>query len=469
MLKNKTIAQSGIFFILTFFILNISCRKDLDFESSAGTTFRFSQDTVFLDTVFTQSNSETFLVKVFNDSDEDVLISSLYLNQKENSPFRINVDGRTGFEFNEVALRGKDSLMIFVEIALGESADWIAEDEIMFENQQQVKLLAAVEDAIYHFPHGDVSFSEISVDTQWDDNKAHIIYGNLKIAKDKKLDILPGTKIYFHQNSGLELGENATLNAMGTKDKRILFRSDRHTTRYDTLPKQWNEIKLMPNANLLADYIIIKGANNGLNLTDAYADLKNVEIYNAGSSGIFSKNSTIVGRNVVISDAGNASLNIENGGDYQFYFSTFANQSASGVVGVSGPAIPLYLSDYTDLDGTEANHPINAVFANSIFYGAYPNGVVVDLRNENNGNYTFDSCLIKNEDTESINYSTHPDFNQILTADPMFRSAIYSNQDLRLGEESPARNQGNPLYIDMAPTDINEIPRDNTPNLGAYE
>ncbi|MGI9526019.1 MAG: hypothetical protein ACR2MS_02795 [Weeksellaceae bacterium] len=449
--------------------MNTSCRKDLEFEPSGNTAFHFSQDTVFLDTVFTKSNSETFLVKVFNKTSTDYLISKLYLNQKDKSPFRINVDGRTGYEFNEVALRANDSLMIFVEIALGDNNnDWLAEDEIMVGNKQQIKLLAAVESAIYHYPSKDQEASEITNNTVWTQDKAHIIYGTLQIKENKKLEIEAGTRIYMHQNSRLIVEKNAALIANGLNDKKIIFRSDRQTTRYDTLPKQWNEIKLLPGSKFEGHNVQIKGANNGLNLDHAMANLRNVEIYNAGSSGIFSNHSEITGRNVVISDAGNASLNIENGGKYTFYFSSFANEGKSGVVGASGPNIPLYLSDYTAIEGQEITSPLHATFINSIFYGRYPNGAILDFKNKNQAAYIFESCVIKNEDKNTLDYATDSNFKNIITADPLFTSTIYSDQNLRLKPESPAKLKGNPLYINESPFDLDGIKRNNKPSIGAY-
>lgn len=470
MFKSVFLYKVCFVFLLVILVMNISCRKDLDFENSGPITFRFSQDTVFLDTVFTNSNSETFLVKIFNDTDKDVLISNLYLNQKNKSPFRINVDGRTAYEFNDIALRGKDSLMVFVEIALGDaSQDWIAEDEIIFDNQQQIKLLATVENAIYHYPKDGAQFSEINTNTTWDASHAHIIYGDLRVAENKTLKLDAGTKVYLHQDSRLELDKNAHLIAQGKQDSKIVFRSDRQTPRYDSLPKQWEEIKLMPESKIDAQYVVIKGANKGLHLDHATAALKNVEIYNAGSSGIFSNNSSIVGSNVVISDAADASLNIENGGHYTFYFSTFANEGKTSVVGNSGPNIPLYLSDYTTKDNKEINNPLNGTFINSIFYGRYPNGVVLDFKNENHVSINFESCLIRNEDQKTIDYTTHPKFKHTVLENPLFISTLYSNQNLRLNQDSPAKSQGNPLYIKEAPQDLDGIIRKNPPSIGAYD
>ena len=452
------------------FSFSISCRKDLDFEPSQS-TLRFSKDTVFLDTIFTQSNSETYLLKVYNDSDENISLSNVYLNRRSESPFRINVDGVPGFEFSEIPLRANDSLMVFVEIAMSDSGtDFIQEDELIFSDSgQQVKLLAMAENAVYHYPAENEEFLLLQ-DTEWNSSTSHVIYGNVKLAEGRTMNVHPGTRIYLHNGSSLEILSNATLNLNGTRDNPVLIRGARHDARYDSLPGQWEHIKLL-NADLNANYAVIKGGKNGLNLENSTAEMHNMQIYNMSSSGIFAKNATIHGTNVVISDAADACLNVEKGGNYNFYYSTFANNWESGVSGISGPNIPAYLSDYTtvyDANGVETGQeyaPLNAFFANSIFYGRYWNGVYLDAEGETEFNYDFQHCLIKNEDTSVFDFSP---FN-VITENPMFISTIFSQQDLRLQEDSPARNAGNSAFNQQSPQDIRGVQRDQSPNIGAYE
>ena len=462
-------------FILTFSILLISltfsCRKDLEFETIT-TSLRFSKDTVFLDTIFTRSNSETYLLKVYNDSDENISLSQIYLNRRSESPFRINVDGMPGFEFSEVPLRANDSLMIFVEIALEDAANaLIEEDEIIFaDSQQQVKMLAMTENAVYHYPNENEDVVLLNQDTQWNGDISHVIYGNVRLASGKTLNINEGARIYMHNGSSLEIEPNATLNLNGTLTNPVLIRGDRHDARYDSLPGQWNEIKLI-NAELNTNYAIIKSGRKGFNLENSTATIANTQIYNMSSSGIFALNSTIEGRNVVISDAADACLNIEKGGNYTFYYSTFANMWESGVAGISGPNFPAYLSNYTAVYDSEGNQTgeefgaLNAFFGNCIFYGRSLNGVYLDERENASFTYDFNSCLIKNDDTSTFNFSNLG----AITENPLFQSAIFSQQDLRLQEDSPARNAGNNQFNSVAPMDLKGIQRDSSPNMGAYE
>ena len=59
-------------------VLSWACRKDFDFATATG-QLRFSKDTVFLDTVFTNIGSSTYTLKVYNLQNEDVFIPSIRL------------------------------------------------------------------------------------------------------------------------------------------------------------------------------------------------------------------------------------------------------------------------------------------------------------------------------------------------------------------------------------------------------
>lgn len=459
-------------FLVVIFILSFStsCRKDLDFQSHQNVNLQFSKDTIFLDTIFTQSNSETYLLKVYNPSNDDISLSQVYLNQRENSAFRINLDGMPGFEFFEVPLRAKDSLMVFVEVAVGDfNSQMIEEDELVFsDSQQSVKLLAMIEEARYYYPENGEDFIYFNENETWENDISHVVYGLLKV-DNADLNIEAGAKVYFHQNSGIIIENGGVLNLNGTLENPILLRGSRHDARYDSLPKQWNQIQLI-DASLNANYAIVKGGVNGFHLENSTANIENTQIYNMSSSGIFAKNSEIIGKNLVISDAGDAGLNIENGGNYTFYYTSIATQWRTGLAGINGPNIPVYLSNTSvDENGNESFHDLNASFINSIFYGRYANAVYLDKNDEADFQYSFLHCLLKNENPSEIDYLNDSNFVQPIIESPLFISTIFSQQDLRLEDDSPARNAANSSFNHHAPTDIQGITRDSSPNLGAYE
>ena len=70
----------SVLLITLSMVLWSSCRNDFETVPSTG-NLEFSDDTIFLDTVFTNIGSSTYTFKVYNRSDEDVSIPSLRLGQ----------------------------------------------------------------------------------------------------------------------------------------------------------------------------------------------------------------------------------------------------------------------------------------------------------------------------------------------------------------------------------------------------
>ncbi len=60
-------------------VLWSSCRKDFDTVPNTG-NLEFSQDTIYLDTVFTNIGSSTRTLKVYNSSNEDINIPTIQLS-----------------------------------------------------------------------------------------------------------------------------------------------------------------------------------------------------------------------------------------------------------------------------------------------------------------------------------------------------------------------------------------------------
>ena len=66
--------RKAIFFLVVFIgVLSTSCRNDFSFEPNQG-NLRFSKQTIYLDTVFTNIGSSTYRLKVYNQSDKDISI-----------------------------------------------------------------------------------------------------------------------------------------------------------------------------------------------------------------------------------------------------------------------------------------------------------------------------------------------------------------------------------------------------------
>ena len=116
--------------LLVFF----SCKKDAVITDPSA-KLHFTTDTVMFDTVFTTIGSTTHNFRVHNRNKKAIVISSIELAGGVSSLFRINVDGISGTTFSDVQIPAEDSIYIFVEVTIDQTAGvlpFIINDSIIF-------------------------------------------------------------------------------------------------------------------------------------------------------------------------------------------------------------------------------------------------------------------------------------------------------------------------------------------------
>jgi hypothetical protein len=234
--KTKTFMRLFITLLLAGFIFSLSsCRKDFDFESSSG-NLRFSKDTVYLDTVFTNIGSSTYTLKVYNRSDRDISIPQIKLGKGLESKYRITVDGMTGNDnriFENVELLANDSMFVFIEVttdvAQANPDDFLYTDQIQFgvgTGMQAVELVTLIQDAVFLYPQrfddgttesipiGDeeiygfvLDHADHNDEYHFTSDKPYVIYGYAGIPSGETLTIDPGARIHFHESSGILVGQ----------------------------------------------------------------------------------------------------------------------------------------------------------------------------------------------------------------------------------------------------------------------
>jgi len=101
--------------ILFLFICVLSCRKT-SFIQSADALVNTSADTLHFDTVFTTTGSITKSFKIFNRNDQKIRLSNVKLMSAASSPFKLNVDGTAGIDFNNIEIAPNDSIYVFVSV-----------------------------------------------------------------------------------------------------------------------------------------------------------------------------------------------------------------------------------------------------------------------------------------------------------------------------------------------------------------
>ncbi|WP_340198481.1 hypothetical protein [Ascidiimonas sp. W6] len=501
--------------LLVVLILWSSCRKDFETIPSNG-RLEFSRDTIYLDTVFTNIGSATYTFKVYNRSDDDIRIPVVSLGQGQNSRYRLNVDGVAGKTFENVEILAKDSIFVFVEttVAIDEltasGTEFLYTDAIAFdtgENEQEVALVTLVKDAVFLFPQRFDDGTEESLLLGIDDlgneirisgffleddelvftnEKPYVIYGYAGVGNGKTLTVEAGARVHFHKNSGLLVGNNGTLLVNGSLstnqellENEVIFEGDRLEPEFSNVPGQWGTVWLTAGSTgHEINYLTLRNATVGI-LMDRNdgiyptLQLKNTQIHNTANVGLWGRTAFIDAENLVIGNAGQASLYCNIGGRYQFRHITVANYWRN-----SFRDFPAVLVDnFVDLgeNGIFSRDLIEATFQNSIIYGNnnlefFATGVEgVQL------NYKLENTLLQ-----------FNDFNQQFINDPRFdfsNTSLYTNVILNenpnfldtqnslftIGEASAANSLGATATANLVPLDLLGVSRVADPDSGAYQ
>jgi hypothetical protein len=492
-----------------------SCRDDFELEPSFG-ALEFSQDTIYLDTVFTNIGSSTYNFKVYNRSSQDIRIPTIQLAQGESSNFRLNVDGVAGKTVNDINILAKDSIFVFVEVTADiqelsqNQLSFLYTDQINFDsgqNMQQIELVTLVQDAHFLFPErfedGSTETLSLGLDAEGEEiqiegfildqdnltftnEKPYVIYGFAGVPSGETLSIEAGARIHFHDNSGIIVANGGSLQALGglssdpeLMENEIIFEGDRLEPQFSETPGQWAAIWLTEGStNHIFDHVTIKNSTVGI-LMDSNdgsgqptLTLRNTQIYNSANVGLLARTGFVDGENVVINNSGQASLNLSLGGRYNFRHSTFANYWENGFRQFPSVLIENNLESGETLfiaDLVEAN------FRNCIIYGNESIELLFNKVDEAAFNYKFENCLLRfndinnqfveNElyDFENLNVFE----NLILNEAPLFLNA--QENQLIISNDSPASGVGNPTTASEVPLDILGVDRTQNPDLGAYQ
>ena len=509
-----------IYFLITlgFLMLWSSCRKDFEFSPSTG-SLQFSKDTVYLDTIFTNIGSSTYNLKVYNKSDDDISIPAVRLALGETSNYRLSVDGIAGKSFNNIEVLAKDSLFIFIESTIdlknftNPNGTYLYTDQIEFDagsNLQKVELVTLVQDAVFIYPDRDNTTKVVEtltldiggelVETElqgrellpteltFTKEKPFVIYGFATVPNGETLTIEAGSRLHFHENSGIIVSNGASINVNGAYsndldllENEVIFEGDRLEPGFSQVPGQWGTIWLLDGSvDNTINYATIKNSTIGV-LSDGNPDeandkltITNTQIYNSSSFGVLGRNTSISGENVVINNSGLSSFAGTLGGKYNFTHSTIVNYWDNGFRQFPAVLLNNFVLDEDNVatiaDLTEAN------FNNCIIYGNDNPEVLLDEIEDASVvfNFKFTNCLIRFEDNSNNFTGVNYDFNDtakyegnIFNEDPNFKDVEFN--ELIIGDDSAANGQGLSSFATQIPFDILNVNRTSLPDLGAYQ
>jgi hypothetical protein len=456
-----------------FLLLSIfACQKE-NFKADGDISMQFSMDTVSFDTIFSNIRTVTKRLMVFNPYNESIKFHSIRLAMSELSPFVLNIDGETGKAFENITIRPKDSLYVFIQSFYPErglDVPLYVKDSILFDvNQtvQDVKVIAYSQDV--HV------LNNVVIKTQtWSGIKPYLIMGTLTVDSLELLTINEGVVVYMHRGANILVkGEIA---ATGTFDKPVIFQGERLDKDYRDIPGQWGGIYINSgNTSHKFIWSIIRNGTTGIQIGNAQQiseltpelELKNTIIQNMTYGCLLAYHAKIDAGNCLIANAKSNTCYLSGGGQYQFNHTTIANYySIYDTRDFYKPT--LYLSNFeTDVAGTPKMFDLtNTFFRNSIIYGTSVNELELSSKQDKVFDATFDFCLVRG--TSQAAYS--PNFaNVIWNKDPKFKD--YESLNFALDTLSNAKDKGDLTWSGFFPTDLKNHSRlaDGKPDIGAYE
>ncbi len=291
-----------LFFCFTALMLLLTACSDNDsFSSNGSYRLTFSEDTIFLDTLFSTVPSSTYTFWIHNHNASGVRISSVRLERGNQSGFRANVDGTY---LDPVAMdlevREGDSIRVFVEATTyenGQTTPQLVEDHLLFTLESGV--VQRLNLRTWSWDAEKITDLVVTKDSTIESTKPMVFYGKGIIVNENATLTIRNTTLYFHDGAGIEVhGKLVTDNT--------LLRGDRLDYMFDYLPYdrvsgQWGGIKVVSNAAgvELTDSEIHSG-HNALMCDSTTVILSNTIIHNCKGYGLYAHDSEVAISNSLI-------------------------------------------------------------------------------------------------------------------------------------------------------------------------
>lgn len=462
--------KAFLFLVMTligaFGLITTSCISD-SITNSPSDILVFSRDTVNFDTVFTDVGTPTARLVVRNPAKKGLYISSIRLRDRD-SRFSINVDGTSGRDFTDVEIRGRDSILVFIECFIPPtSADepFLTEDALEFVTNgvtQSVRLEAYGQNVTR------LRNERVSTDTRFSADRPYVVFDSLVVEKGATLTLSPGTRMLFHD--GAEMILHGTLLALGEPGHTIRFRGDRlddilPDVGYDIMAGQWKGIRMSgeSSGNRL-EFVDMRSTKNGLSIEPKAGEeesdaprlsILNSWLHNSESTVLRASGADVAAMGSCFSEAADAVVSLADG-SAAFTQCTIANNYLFS-------AITSPLLDFPS-DEKTGKTSMNAEFRNCVIYGL--------VRGISDINYDETGIFFQNVSYKENGVNNAHFIDCLWNCDPLFLTdrAEYIF-DYRVREDSPVIGKGNPAFVTSeCRYDMDGVDRlaSGNPTLGAY-
>lgn len=465
---------------MLFIALAVSCTDDDTFTTSTANKLAFSQDSITLDTVFSQVPSVTKTFWVYNRSGSGIRCSSIRLEKGNQTGFRVNVDGSylgatAGYQVSNIEVRDKDSIRVFVELTSplnNRETPTRLEDNLLFTLEsgvvQKVNLNAYSWDALKY------NNMVVDRDSTIATTRPIIIYGGINVEKGATLTIGAGTTIYFHENAGINV--HGTLNIQGEVDNNVVLRGDRLDNMFDYLPYdavsgQWQGIHIFEESyDNVINYADIHSTYNAVVCDSSSVDrlklsLYNSVLHNCQGYGLLATHSVVDVVNCQVTNTLYDCVAVY-GGVARLLQCTIAQFYPFD----SNRGAALRFANFKD----DHVYPLyDFICANCIVTGYADDVVMGEADSTANYKFSFDHCLLRTpaiDDTVNVRDVVweNPE-DTVGCGEKHFKMVDLQQQryDFRLDSLSTAI--GKAAVIESLPLDRLGIWRDEEPDLGCYE
>lgn len=449
--------------LLTIFLITLafsSCElQEEKLSAKSEIQLSFSTDTVFFDTVFTDIGSITHRFKAYNPEDNAIVIDQIALGNQSSSFYSIIINGEEANNLEDIAVLGKDSLLILVKVKIDpmdQDLPFIVQDSVTFTTKnsfQDVKLVAWGQDANF------LRDSVLECNTVWTSERPYVIFDDVLVDTACTLTIEEGTKVYM--SSGSDLFVRGSLQILGKPDSMVRIQSVRLDPPFDVTPGQWGGIVFIEGSqNNLIEGALIRNGTFGVFADPSETTPIDIEINqsifeNKAFSGISSFGANITMRNSLITNCIEYTAFCVAGGNYTFENNTFANYSFDFFR--ENPQ--LVLGNFVVIGEEPIASDLNAVLINNIVWGSMEEELSLpDPDPSFAAVYNFQNNIFRTTRTDlNIN-------DNLINIDPLFLNIF--ERDYRLDTLSPAQNAGQVISTNV---DLEGNTRSGLPDLGAYE
>jgi len=456
-------------------LLSAACTKTR--VLSTGGTLKFSVDTLKFDTVFTAAGSFTTGLLIYNPQNEEVIISSIRLQNGTTSYFHLNVDGFSGNNVPNLKIAAHDSLYVFATVNINPSdtlTPFIVTDELIATlNGKDFSIPFTAYGQNAHYIVSD-SFSVANGPvTNWVTDKPYVVINSMEVGPGATLNIPANCRVYMHQNARIFVYGN--LNVNGTASDSVVFQGDRLDRAYFGYigyPGEGGGIEGFPGGTGNISHAVIKncgGATGYYNYaiqpaalevdTEGKLTIDHTIIENSIGYGILAWSGKLSANTCLVQGTGAQALAVIQGGTDSLINCTFANYGSS--VLAHGDAGTLVVLNYFN-EGNNNWIPgnLNGFMENCIVYGSLDSEIICDSLGGATASFIMKNCLLSMGNTrESFLHFDHTIFNQ----DPMFKSNI--NADFHLTTGSPAIGTGAGT---LPGNDLDNKPWTNPIDIGCY-